>query len=312
MPWASVDPMGLFGLGDAWNIYKAGWIGAWEGAVILADEVTFHAIDSLHDEATRLIEENGDSHLYGSYAGKVFREATIAAVTVGVGSIARGGLAAGGRITQAINWASQFEQVRKVAQVAAYGLSAWDLTAGAKHFGTGIGRVVEGDYWGLLDIGIGALQVISGADGLTGFTAPRVTQAADMVDAGRSRTNLELIQEIAKRAHRWGTNRGYSGNSKLGGTKMHRYADKLLTRYQRLHGDRGLSTEVRYHGGVEWGSGMPLKNSVILDVVEGPLNASTHIFDYKFGIAGLSPSRVSRIRCTAGLGPAVPITEVRP
>jgi RHS repeat-associated protein len=181
MPWASVDPMGLFGWGDAWDLYKFAWtapfhkefwIGAGEGAVILADEVTFHAIDPLHSKATQLIEENGDSHLYGSYAGKTFREVTIAAVTLGTGYIVRGGLFATGRIAQAINWASSYTKVRQAARIALFGLSGWDVQQGTTHVGQGIARIVEGDYWGALDVALGALRVFTGISGLRTASQP--------------------------------------------------------------------------------------------------------------------------------------------
>jgi hypothetical protein len=79
-----------------------------------------------------------------------------------------------------------------------------------------------------------------------------------------------------------------------------------------MFGDRGLSTEVRYLNTRVWESGMPLKGTVRLDVVEGPLTSPTAVFDYKFGGATLSPARISRIRAGAGLGPNIPVLEVNP
>jgi len=90
------------------------------------------------------------------------------------------------------------------------------------------------------------------------------------------------------------------------------YADQLLTRYQQMFGDRGLSTEVRYLNGQVWQPGMPVRGSIRLDVVEGPPNAPTSVFDYKFGGATLSPGRVTQIRAGANLGPSVPVLEVKP
>jgi RHS repeat-associated protein len=165
MPWSAVDPMGLFGWGDAWNIYKAGWIGAWEGAVILADEVTFHAVDSLHDEATRLIEENGDSHLYGSYAGKVFREATIAAVTVGVGSVARGGMTGTGILSNIVNGAARSKNAVQAARYSIAVLSTYDVASGGSQVGDGIVRITEGDSSGLFDVGLGLFRIAGGLAG---------------------------------------------------------------------------------------------------------------------------------------------------
>jgi hypothetical protein len=79
-----------------------------------------------------------------------------------------------------------------------------------------------------------------------------------------------------------------------------------------MFGDRGLSTEVRYLNGQVWQPGMPLKGTVRLDVVEGPLTSPTAVFDYKFGGATLSPTRISRIRAGAGLGSNIPVLEVNP
>jgi len=92
----------------------------------------------------------------------------------------------------------------------------------------------------------------------------------------------------------------------------HGYADRVLTRYQQMFGNRGLSTEARYINGVPWAAGDPLKGSIRLDVVEGPLNNPTWIWDYKFGGAQLTPARINQIRTGAGLGPNVPVVPVRP
>jgi hypothetical protein len=126
-----------------------------------------------------------------------------------------------------------------------------------------------------------------------------------------AQTNGQLVQEIAERADAWGVRQGL-GNGPVAGTLKHGYAEQLLDRYQSMFGSRGLSTEVRYLNGAEWQSGMPLKGSIRLDVVEGPLNNPTLVWDYKFGNALLTPARVSQIRTGAGLGPAVPVDAVRP
>jgi hypothetical protein len=126
-----------------------------------------------------------------------------------------------------------------------------------------------------------------------------------------ARTNAQLIQDIATRAEAWGTSKGL-GNGSVAGTLKHGYAQRLLNRYQDLCGDRGLSTEVRYLNGQPWQSGMPLKGSIRLDVVEGPLNNPTAVWDYKFGGAQLTPARISQIQGGANLGSSVPVTAVRP
>lgn len=119
------------------------------------------------------------------------------------------------------------------------------------------------------------------------------------------------MQEVATRAEAWGVRQGL-GNGPVAGTLKHGYADRLLTRYQSMFGDQGLSTEVRYLNGVEWQPGMPLRGSTRLDVVEGPLNSPTWVWDYKFGGAQLTPARINQIRTGAGLGPNVPVDAVRP
>jgi len=86
----------------------------------------------------------------------------------------------------------------------------------------------------------------------------------------------------------------------------------VLTRYQRMFGDRGLSTEVRYINGRPWQPGDGLRGTVRLDVVEGPINSPTNVFDYKFGNAQLTPLRINQIRNTSGSGPNVPIIQVTP
>lgn len=127
----------------------------------------------------------------------------------------------------------------------------------------------------------------------------------------KPRTTSQLVQEIAKRADAWGTRRGL-GNGPIAGTKKHGYADALLTRYQRMYGDLGLSTEVRYTNGRLWQPGDPLKGSVRLDVVEGPPSNPTAVYDYKFGAAQLSPTRVAQIQRVAGINSNIPITGVKP
>ncbi len=126
------------------------------------------------------------------------------------------------------------------------------------------------------------------------------------------RTNAQLVQEIGTRAEAWGVREGL-GKGPVAGTYKHGYADKLLTRYQNMFGDRGLSTESRFINGAPWERGVdPLRGSIRLDVVEGSLNNPSWVWDYKFGSSQLTPARINQIRTGAGLGPNIPITEVKP
>jgi hypothetical protein len=73
-----------------------------------------------------------------------------------------------------------------------------------------------------------------------------------------------------------------------------------------------LRTEVRYVGGLPWSAGDPVEGSVRLDVVEGPIDNPTWVWDYKSGNARLDDTRINDIRSVAGFGPNLPIHEVKP
>ena len=74
-------------------------------------------------------------------------------------------------------------------------------------------------------------------------------------------------------------------------------------------GNPALSTEVSYLRGAVVPRGT--SGSVRLDVVEGPLNAPTSIFDLKTGTATLTPARVLQIQGNVPGGSSVPVIEVR-
>ena len=85
----------------------------------------------------------------------------------------------------------------------------------------------------------------------------------------------------------------------------------MLNRYQRKLGTRGLTAEARYVGGEPWETGMTTTGSIRLDVAEGPLRNPTHVWDYKFGQATLSPSRITQIQNGIPNGANVPILMVK-
>jgi len=103
-----------------------------------------------------------------------------------------------------------------------------------------------------------------------------------------SRTNAELVQEIAKRAEQ-----KIGGNGSVAGTYKHTYARDLLNRYQSMYGDRGLRTETSWLDNAPASYGT--RGSVRLDVLD--IN-TMEVFDYKFvqnpGM-GLSQNQISRI-----------------
>jgi hypothetical protein len=167
------------------------------------------------------------------------------------------------------------------------------------------GQALTGlDRWGTAFQGISVLS---------GDAALGVGVAGQLDFSGLfGRTNADLVQEIGTRADAWATRQGLTGTPQQLGTWEHGYAQRLLIRYQSMFGDRGLSTEVRYLNGNLWRPGNPLTGSVRLDVVEGPLNNPSWVWDYKFGDSQLTPARISQIRAGAGLGSNVPVDEVRP
>lgn len=70
-----------------------------------------------------------------------------------------------------------------------------------------------------------------------------------------------------------------------------------------------LNTEISYLGGELANRGT--KGSVRLDVVDGPLSNPTQVFDFKFGNAGLSNSRIDNIYTQVGSS-NFPVSEIRP
>jgi hypothetical protein len=118
-------------------------------------------------------------------------------------------------------------------------------------------------------------------------------------------TNAQLVKAIAGQAER-----KICESGAVAGTKKHSYAKKLLDRYQRMYGDRGLRTEVSVMNRKKVPYGTP--GSVRLDVLEGPVNNPTAAYDYKFGAGGLTPSRIGRVQSVTGYGTGFPVNGVRP
>jgi hypothetical protein len=96
------------------------------------------------------------------------------------------------------------------------------------------------------------------------------------------------------------------GKGPVYGTKAHTVFEEEV----KALGRNDLSTEVSYLNGKEVARGT--KGSVRLDVVEGPKDNPTAVYDFKTGGAELTPQRVQEIR--GHLPPSaqnIPITEVR-
>ena len=119
-----------------------------------------------------------------------------------------------------------------------------------------------------------------------------------------TRTNDELVQEIASRAERI-----IGGRGSVAGTYKHTYARDLLNRYQRMYGDRGLRTETSWLDHVEVNYGT--RGSVRLDVYDANTGS---VFDYKFVSkpgTGLSQSQTYKILLN-GPENIIVVSEVNP
>jgi len=97
-----------------------------------------------------------------------------------------------------------------------------------------------------------------------------------------------------------------SGSGAAYGTAVHSAFADLVD----ATGNSNLSTEVSYKGGqvVPYGT----SGSIRADVVEGPVNAPTQIYDLKTGSAALTPSRVTQIQSNIPGGSNVPVTQIKP
>ncbi|GAA4419283.1 RHS repeat-associated core domain-containing protein [Nibrella viscosa] len=88
-------------------------------------------------------------------------------------------------------------------------------------------------------------------------------------------SNAQLVSRSATKAEA-----AIGGTGRFAGTAKHAYANNLLSRYQRLYGNRGLDVNYYFNNGVG--------NRGFLDVVD---HGSRTIFDYKFGNAVMGSSQ---------------------
>jgi RHS repeat-associated protein len=95
------------------------------------------------------------------------------------------------------------------------------------------------------------------------------------------------------------------GDGPVYGTKVHSAFESEVNAL----GNPNLTTEVSYFNGQVVPRGTP--GSIRVDVVEGPLNAPTAIYDLKTGGATLTPQRISQIQQHVPGGNKVPVIEVR-
>ena len=115
--------------------------------------------------------------------------------------------------------------------------------------------------------------------------------------------NEDLIQSVADRA-----DARFAGSGPAVGSQKHAYADRLLDRYQKIFGSRGLLTEKSWelHQGVPRRVPYGTKGSTRVDVLD---TATRRAYDYKFGGARMSSSQRKKIVTTT---PATRVFTVRP
>lgn len=90
----------------------------------------------------------------------------------------------------------------------------------------------------------------------------------------------ELVQKAAIKAEN-----AIGGKGPVAGTKKHKYANNLLSRYQNMYGDRGLEFNYYFNNKRKPG------NRGYLDVIDFNNNV---IYDYKFGSATWSPGQLNK------------------
>lgn len=108
-----------------------------------------------------------------------------------------------------------------------------------------------------------------------GKAAVKVTEEVVEQAAKTGMTDLQLVTRAAQKAET-----AIGGTGRFAGTAKHTYAKNLLSRYQSIYGDRGLSLGSNYFNGPA-GKGF-------LDVVN---HNTMMIYDFKFGNAVMSNSQ---------------------
>jgi len=113
-----------------------------------------------------------------------------------------------------------------------------------------------------------------------------------------------IIESLEAAAQRAANILGF-GSGPVYGTRVH---TEFEAQVKAL--DLNLLTERSYLNGDPVTRGTP--GSVRLDVIEGPLQSPTAVYDLKTGSATLTPSRVEQIQSNLPNGNNVPVYQVRP
>ncbi|MBD1395428.1 RHS repeat-associated core domain-containing protein [Mucilaginibacter glaciei] len=105
-----------------------------------------------------------------------------------------------------------------------------------------------------------------------------VSSVIKAFDAYKGLTTSELVAKAAVKAEI-----SVGGTGRFAGTAKHTYANTLLSRYQSIHGSRGLEFNSYFNNGVG--------NRGFLDIIN---NNTKTIFDFKFGDATMGSSQYSK------------------
>jgi hypothetical protein len=130
------------------------------------------------------------------------------------------------------------------------------------------------------------------------------TRAPAAVEKAATNGGVSLADDLSGAAARARNTVG-PGRGGVYGTRVHRAFEAEVNGL-----GRDIQTEVSYLNGRVVRRGTP--GSVRLDVVNGPLDAPTSVFDLKTGSATLTPGRIQQIQSHVPGGSGVPVFEVRP
>jgi RHS repeat-associated protein len=150
-------------------------------------------------------------------------------------------------------------------------------------------------------VGANAVNQLMAAAPILGELKP----ATIVAEVGAGTKTPSVIEQLQGAANEAVQNVG-PGRGPAYGTAVHSEFADLVDGL----GSSKLATEVSYKGGVQVPYGTP--GSIRVDVVEGPLNAPTAVYDLKTGSATLSPARVEQIQSHLPGGSNVPVQEIRP
>jgi hypothetical protein len=143
-------------------------------------------------------------------------------------------------------------------------------------------------------------DVVYGSDGGMEIEVNATTAEASQ-NFSKSASTTEDLMVAANQAVKTQGN----GSGPIYGTKVHGIFEKSVNAARP-----DLKTEVSYFNGQQVSRGTP--GSVRVDVVEGPVNAPTAIFDLKTGGAKLTAARIQQIQKNIPGGNSVPVIMIKP